>query len=537
MSTGSHGWGTFGAGQKWIDQQRLSTGFLVLLSLPTAGVGFALSSGIATTTWLLSTRYNLHLENIALIWLMGPLMALIGQPLVGALSDRTWWLNSRRRPYLLFGGVVGAASTYAMLELDTIAAATGLSLVTVAVLVALVADLSTNVTFNPARSLVADLTPVGPARVQGYAWMQTISGVLGISAYLISIFLGNYALVLITVGVVFVLTLLPLLFITEAPPVSYAASVQPDSDAVARDPAALDPLASEPETTTTAGRRPWTHGLGAFKALLPLSAFLAYGVYVAVDKVAFGGALAPWAEPLFLVTVLGTLLGGVYTVWQGRVRPTKQTRLRTMLLGHGFAWLGVQSMFVLSFFYVRDFVVPAVSSSALADGLYHLANAAVPSTAGDTAGRILSMGFLLLNVVGTVLPVLVLKPLCERYGKVWVHRMAMGVMAVAYGCIALVPTNEVFYYLGMVLCGMGWASLISIVFAIYSEAVDASDMGVSMGVFNCSLVLPALAVPGLLKFSDGLDQHRWVFALFAACLALSFAFWCEVKERQPGLMP
>jgi hypothetical protein len=43
--------------------------------------------------------------------------------------------------------------------------------------------------------------------------------------------------------------------------------------------------------------------------------------------------------------------------------------------------------------------------------------------------------------------------------------------------------------------------------------------------------LPALAVPGLLKFSDGLDQHRWVFAIFAACLALSFAFWCEVKER------
>ena len=45
-------------------QKRLSTGFLVLLSLPTAAVGFALSSGIATTTWLLSTRYDLHLENI-----------------------------------------------------------------------------------------------------------------------------------------------------------------------------------------------------------------------------------------------------------------------------------------------------------------------------------------------------------------------------------------------------------------------------------------------------------------------------------------
>ena len=140
-------------------QKRLSTGFLILLSLPTAAVGFALSSGIATTTWLLSTRYNLHLENIALIWLMGPLMGLLVQPLVGALSDRTWLLTGRRRPYLLAGGVAGAGSTYAMLQLDNIATATGLSLIAVAVLVALVADLSTNVTFNPARSLVADLTP------------------------------------------------------------------------------------------------------------------------------------------------------------------------------------------------------------------------------------------------------------------------------------------------------------------------------------------------------------------------------------------
>jgi len=40
-------------------QKRLSTGFLILLSLPTAAVGFALSSGIATTTWLLSTLQGL----------------------------------------------------------------------------------------------------------------------------------------------------------------------------------------------------------------------------------------------------------------------------------------------------------------------------------------------------------------------------------------------------------------------------------------------------------------------------------------------
>jgi hypothetical protein len=52
-----------------------------------------------------------------------------------------------------------------------------------------------------------------------------------------------------------------------------------------------------------------------------------------------------------------------------------------------------------------------------------------------------------------------------------------------------------------------------------------------MGVFNSSLVLPALAVPGLLKLSETFGQHRWMLLLFAACLALSFAFWCAVREK------
>jgi MFS family permease len=104
-------------------------------------------------------------------------------------------------------------------------------------------------------------------------------------------------------------------------------------------------------------------------------------------------------------------------------------------------------------------------------------------------------------------------------------------MAGAYLFTALGTQNEIFYYLGMLLCGIGWSSLISIVFAIFSESVDASEMGVSMGVFNSSLVLPALAVPGLLKLSAALDEHRWMFLLFALSLAISFAFWCAVSER------
>lgn len=123
----------------------------------------------------------------------------------------------------------------------------------------------------------------------------------------------------------------------------------------------------------------------------------------------------------------------------------------------------------MAFFYVRDFVVPDADGSALANALYGLVNATPSSAAYMAGGRILSIGFLLLNVVGAALPVLLLKPLCLRWGKVAVHRGVMGLMAAAYGFIALGSQNEAFYYLGMLLVGIGWSSLISVVFAIYSE--------------------------------------------------------------------
>jgi Na+/melibiose symporter-like transporter len=487
-------------------QRTLSNAFLVLLSLPTAAIGFCLSSTVATTTWLLSTRYGLQLDNIAFLWMMGPLMGLLVQPIVGALSDRTWLLNGRRRPYLMVGGVSGAIATYALLELDTIASFTGLGLLAVAVIVVLICDLSTNVTFNPARSLVADLTPEGTDRVRGYAWMQTVSGLLGISAYLISIFFGNLTLVLTTVAVTLLLTAVPVLFIEEAAP------------------------AARP-TAADMGRGAAPTGIAAFKALLPMSSFIVYGVYVAVDKLLLDGALADLAVSLFLAVVATSLAWGVHSVWQGRRRPSDQARLRTILLGHGFAWLGLQGMFVMAYVHVHDFIVPNAGGAVLADTLHHLGGSTA-STAADTAGRILSMGFLLLNLVGTALPILVLKPLCLRWGKVAVHRGAVGLMALAYLFLALAPKSEVFYYLGMLLCGIGWSSLISIVFAIFSESVDSREMGMSMGVFNSSLVLPALAVPGMVKLSEALGHHHWMFLLFALCLAVSFAFWCAVSERE-----
>ena len=497
-------------------QRRLSIWFLMLLALPATAVGFCLSSGIASMSWILSTRYHLNLDNIALIWLGGPLMGLIVQPLVGLMSDRTWFLGARRKPYLAFGGVMGAASIYALLELDRLAAATGLSVFVWAIIVALLSDMSINVTFNPARSLVADLTPEGAVRVRGYSWMQTVSGLFGISAYLISITLGNVRLVQISAVITFAFSVLPLFFIQEI-----------------KNNVAIDTLQSNQNTLQK--RHHWRdllNDLKGFKSLAPMSGFMLYGFFVAIDRVVLDNCLAAVYAPLFVAVVILAVVWGLFLIWRGRQQPTDSNRTSKILLANGFAWLGVQGMFLMSFFYVRDYVAPTTTAhTAFANSLIRLIEGSDPNAA-DTAGNILSMGFLVLNLVGAIFPVAVLNPLCQRFDKVRVHSAAIGSMVLGFLLVCLGSKNELAYYFGMLVCGIGWASMISIVFAIFSESVNSTRMGLNMGIFNASLVLPAISVPGLLKLSTELNNNYWMFVLLAASLAISCFFWCSVEKTK-----
>ena len=176
-------------------QQKRSNAFFALLAVPATAVGFSLSTQVAVLSWILSTKYDLHIEDVALVWLAGPISGIIAQPIVGAISDKSWFWGGRRRPFIAIGGILGGLMMLGLLKLDAIAAVFGLkSVFVVAVVVSLLLDMSINVTFNPARAIIADLTPVGPARTKGYSWMQMISGSFSIGAYFISVAFGNVVL-------------------------------------------------------------------------------------------------------------------------------------------------------------------------------------------------------------------------------------------------------------------------------------------------------------------------------------------------------
>ncbi len=100
----------------------------------------------------------------------------------------------------------------------------------------------------------------------------------------------------------------------------------------------------------------------------------------------------------------------------------------------------------------------------------------------------------MLNTVGFCPPAPVLEPLAERFGRVRVHMAAVAVMALGYFAIVLVGTTSLMLYALMAVLGIGWASIVSLPFAIMTEEVDKSRMGFFMGIFNLSVVLPQLFV-------------------------------------------
>lgn len=197
-------------------QKKLTKSFYGMLSLPATAMGFALSIQIAALSWILSTKYNLDIHEIGIVWAAGPLAGIFGQVIIGLISDKVWFWGGRRRPFILIGGVLAALMLIALPNIDKINDFLGVgSIIGVAIGVALTLDLAINISFNPTRSIIADVTPDGIPRTKGYTWMQTISGFWGVMAYAIGAIFGNYFLIYFGVFLVLFFSLLPPFFIKE----------------------------------------------------------------------------------------------------------------------------------------------------------------------------------------------------------------------------------------------------------------------------------------------------------------------------------
>jgi len=192
---------------------------------------------------------------------------------------------------------------------------------------------------------------------------------------------------------------------------------------------------------------------------------------------------------------------------------TNTGKLIQIYTAHGFTWLGVQTMFVFMFAYIKH----AMNLTEMTDA---------------KTGEIINVAFLVLNIVGFLLPVLVLQPFAKRAGLVRTHAICIAVMAAGYWGIAALGRSPATLYFLMAIVGVGWAATVSLPFAIMSDNVDRSRMGLFMGIFNLSVVIPQLVVSGLFgKIIDAAANKNMVFLIAACSLTLSALLWFFVKEN------
>jgi len=403
-------------------QKKLSNTFYSILSLPSTAMGFALSIQIAALSWLMRTKYGLDLHEIGFVWAAGPLAGIIGQPIVGLISDNVWFWGGRRKPFILIGGTLAALMLLALPNIGSISNFFGMTnIIVTAVIVALTLDLAINISFNPTRSIIADVTPEGVPRTKGYTWMQTISGTFGVLAYAIGAIFGNYFLIYFGVFLVLIFSIVPMFFIKETKELN-----------------------------------------------------------ISQESLIDNSSKTDWSQYLKL------------------------------LFAHSFSWIGVQTMFVYMIGFVEQKLNPVSS---------------------DETGQILAISFLVLNAVGALLPAFVLEPITEKVGRVKTHLTSVAIMSLGYFGIVLFGTSPFVVYALIAVCGIGWAAIVSLPFAIMSEKVNKQKMGLFMGIFNLSVVLPQLFVSLVLgTFIQNSADKNLIFIISGSTLMISAFLWLMVKD-------
>ncbi len=481
-------------------QKKLSNSFYAILALPATAMGFALSVQIAALSWLLTYEYGLEITDIGLVWATGPIAGIIGQVIIGIISDKVWIWNGRRRAFIVIGGVLASLMLLALPNIGIIQAGLGLEAVLgIAILISMVLDLSINVSFNPTRSIIADVTPEGRERTKGYTWMQTVSGTFGVLSYFIGATFGNIFLIYFGVVLVFLFSVIPPFFVKEP---KYLGRYGEDEDDITQE------LADQDEPSISVGEASMHQIIVSIR---PLWGFLMYGIYAIVKRLS-GLEFPGYYFEIFALIITIYLIGeALFKSEEGKSKEEAgKIGFQKVLAAHSFSWIGVQSMFIYFFAFVS----------------YRM-----PDLVADEIGTVVNWSFFSLNLVAAIIPVLALEPLANKFGRVKTHATALAIMAVGYGVIVFMGDSPYVLYVLMMVVGIGWASIISLPFAIMSQKIAQNQMGLYMGLFNLSVVLPQLVSSFAVgDIVEAVDNKTVLMVVCSITVAFSSLAWFMVRE-------
>jgi len=98
-------------------------------------------------------------------------------------------------------------------------------------------------------------------------------------------------------------------------------------------------------------------------------------------------------------------------------------------------------------------------------------------------------------VTAFILPVL-----AKRFSRKFAHSLSLTLTGLAFISFLFIPSPGLLL-IPMIFIGLGWASILSMPYAILSGALPQEKMGVYMGIFNFFIVIPQIVAATLIGFT------------------------------------
>jgi maltose/moltooligosaccharide transporter len=458
-------------------------------------IGFGLQN--ANTSRIFQTL-GAEVDSLAILWIAAPLTGLLVQPIVGYFSDRTWSPLGRRRPYFLVGA---GLTTLALLVMPHS------PYLWVAASMLWIMDASINITMEPFRAFVGDNLPA-EQRPTGYAMQSFFIGAGAVFASCLPWMLSNWFDVASTAPEGVVPMSVRISFYVGAVAL-LAAVLWTVFTTKEYSPEQLDAFESSSPAGAATGRTARAYGLGALPWLVVGGALAALvnALQLAKELYVLAGLLAGFGGLQAVVAAMKSK-GGSNGLTQilDDIFAMPRT-MRGLAVVQFFSWFALFSMWI--------YMTPAVTA-------VHYASPD-PTSAGYAQGADWVGVLMGIYNGAAALAAFAIPVLAGRAGLRGAH--ATNLMLGAAGFIGVFLIRDpALLWLPMIGVGFAWASIVSLPYAILSNAVPGRKMGVYMGIFNIFIVVPQLVAAtllGVLLKTFFADQAIFALVLGGVSFALA----------------
>lgn len=442
--------------------------------------------------------------NIPGLWLAGPLTGLLLQPIIGALSDKSWsprW--GRRKPYIFFGAIAGSIAMILMPNSKSVFMAACLMWLL---------DAGLNSSMEPFRAFVGDILntkqrPVGFA-IQSFmvGFGQSLANLMPFILPMIGISMALAGDASITNGIpdsvrlpfyVGAAAILITVFWTM-----YTTKEYPPENETYKE----KPVFTAEQTKKI---RFWHLALTIGAAMMAL-------FFAARTSGWMYGLI--WGVGIFIL-IYSLLYLAVFKEILASLSEMPQV-MKQLWWVKFFTWYGLPLMWQYLSLAVAKYAFSAPSPDANPTGF----------EAGKNWG---SLCFAMFSIACFVISIF-LPAISNRIGsRRMTHAAFLTIGAMGF-FIILLSNDKWIYFAGMTLMGLAWGSIMSMPYLLLANAVSNARMGVYMGIFNGFICVPQfigmLTVPLFYRTLLG-DDPRNALVLCGICMILAAISCFGVKEE------